>query len=155
MGAEERAMKAAKIGGGCLLAAASAFYVLAVFMFLDPLEGQGRGESLVPGLFFGSVALVPGLALFLWARGREAATRFEDMLLGYVRSHDRFTTDEMAAKVHRPPPEVEAAIVLLGNRDDLDLVFHRPDRAWMHRGRIRVEHAVVTKCPSCGAGVGS
>ncbi len=148
-------MKAAKVGGGCLLAVASAFYLLAVFMFVDPLDDQTRVESLVPGLFFGSVVLVPGLALFWWGRAREAATRFEETLLGYVRSRDRFTTDQLAKDLGRPAAQVEEQIVLLGNRDDLDLVFHRPDRTWLHRGRVRVAHAVVTKCPSCGAGVRS
>ncbi len=57
-------MKAAKWIGGALLALAAAWFLLAIFMFLDPLEGMGRAESLVPGLFFGSATLVPGLALF-------------------------------------------------------------------------------------------
>lgn len=148
-------MKAVKVGGGCLLAVASAFFLLAVFMFIDPLEGETRGESLIPGLFFGSVALVPGLALFWWGRSKEAAAHLEETLLGYVRSLDRFTTDELARKVDLSPAQVEEHIVRLGNRTDLDLAFHRPDGAWMHRGRIRVAHAVVNKCPSCGAGVGA
>ena len=51
--------------------------------------------------------------------------------------------------------EVEGLIVRLGNRDDIDLVFHRPDRSWLHRGRIDPGHNVVTQCPSCGAQVGA
>jgi hypothetical protein len=148
-------MKAAKVGGGCLLAVASAFYLLAVFMFLDPLDGETPGQSVIPGLFFGSVVVVPGLALFWWGRAREAAAEFEETLMGYIRSHDRFTTDEMAAKVGQPAIEVERLVVRLGNRDDIDLVFHRPDRTWLHRGRINVAHAVVDRCPSCGASIGS
>lgn len=154
-GGRELAMKAAKVGGGCLLAMASAFFLLAVFMFLDPLEGDTHVESLLPGLFFGSVLLVPGLALFWWGRSRESAARMEETLLGYVRSLDRFTTDELAHKVGQTPMMVERHIVRLGNRADLDLVFHRPGGAWMHRGRIHVAHAVVDRCPSCAAGVGA
>lgn len=148
-------MNKVKIGGGCLLLVAGAFYLLAAFMFLDPLEGEGRVESLVPGLFFGSVVLAPGLAAFLWGHRRERQAAFEETLLGYVRSHDRFTSEELARKVGRTEAQVEELIAQLTNRPDVDLVFHRPDRSWMHRGRIREAHAVVSKCPSCGAGVGS
>lgn len=148
-------MKAAKIGGACLLGVAVLGGLLAVFMFLDPLEGQGRVESLVPGLFFGTVALVPGLALFLWARGRERAEARVERAVGLVRSHDRFTTVELAGKLDLPFDAAEALILELAQRPDLDLLFHRPDQSWMHGARLRVKHAVVTKCPSCGAGVGS
>ncbi len=75
--------------------------------------------------------------------------------MGIVRSHDRFTTTEVSDKLELPFDAAEALILELAQRPDLDLVFHRPDQSWMHRGRLRVKHAVVTKCPSCGAGVGS
>ncbi len=147
-------MKAAKWFGALLLAGAAGVFLLAVLMCLGPLEDRTRMEALIPGLFFGSVALVPGVGLFWWGRAKEAEAEAEELLLGYVRSHDRFTSGEMATKLGRNEVEVEQSIVTLGNRSDLDLVFHRPDRAWMHRGRIKTAHAVVDKCGSCGANVG-
>ena len=52
-------MSIAKGGGGCLVLMGFAFFCLAVFMFADPLEGETRLQSLVPGLFFGAVTFFP------------------------------------------------------------------------------------------------
>jgi len=141
--------------GGCVLTIAGACYLLAAFMFLDPLEGTGRFDSLVPGLFFGSVALVPGLWLYLGARAAAREKELTERAVGLVRSHDSFTTDEFARKLGVDYAKAEEEILQVAQREDADLVFHRPDQKWMHRGRLTVKHAVVTKCPSCGAGVGA
>ncbi len=141
--------------GGCFLTIAGACYVLAIFMFLDPLEGKGRFDSLVPGLFFGSVAAIPGLWLYLAARASARQQDIDERAAGLVRTHDAFTTEEFARKLGVAYAKAEEEILQVAQRGEADLVFHRPDQTWMHRGRLTTKHAIVTKCPSCGAGVGA
>jgi len=148
-------VKFAKILGGFFLVVAGAGLMLALGMLLDPLEGATPGESVAPGLFFAGVALVPGLALTLWARAKDKAEREALRLLGFVRSSDSFTATEVAHHVGGTPAEAEEAIQVLAARADLDLVFHAPDRTWMHRARIKKKHAIVSKCGSCGGNVGA
>jgi hypothetical protein len=148
-------MKPATLGAGCLLSGAAGFFALAFFMFLDPSDGKGRLESLVPGLFFGTVVLVPGLALFIWNRNRDRKQVLEERCLGLIRTHDRFTTSELATKLGTDFVVAQGLIQTLAERTELDLVFHRPDQSWIHRKRLQVKHAIFTNCPSCGVAVGS
>jgi hypothetical protein len=71
-----------------------------------------------------------------------------------MRSFDRFTSRELADRIARSEMEVERLIARLSTRPDLDLVFHRPDRSWVHRGRIGEDHDIVDHCGNCGAHVG-
>ncbi|MEM9301062.1 MAG: hypothetical protein AAGE01_03070 [Pseudomonadota bacterium] len=140
--------------GTALLVLAAMFFVLALMMLADPLEGEGRLESLVPGLFFCAVTLIPGVVLLLSGRRKRRTGEFEQTMLGYIRSFDRFSAQELAKRIDRSELEVEQLIARLSTRPDLDLVFHRPDRTWAHRGRISEDHAIVDHCSSCGAHVG-
>lgn len=144
-----------KVLGIFFLIVAGASLVLALGMFLDPLEGASPVESLAPGLFFAGVALVPGLTLTLWARAKEQTERAAQRLLGFVRSSDAFTAIAVAQHLGGTPAEAEEAIQALAARPDLDLVFHGPDRSWMHRARIKTRHAIVSRCASCGGNVGA
>jgi hypothetical protein len=148
-------VKFAKILGGFFLVMSGASLLLAVGMYFDPLDGASPGESISPGLFFAGVSLIPGLTLTLWARAKEKAEREAQRLLGFVRSSDVFTGIEVAKHVGGTPAEAEEAIQVLAARTDVDLVFHSPDRTWMHRARIKKQHSIISKCGSCGGNVGS
>jgi|GEM_PF-2980997 len=141
--------------GGCLLLLAGGFFLLALFMFLDPLEGESRLASLVPGLFFGTVVGLPGLALTVWHRRRRADDDAHARFEGLVRSRDSFTVDELTQALGGRAADVAERLDTLAAGDDFDLVFHQPDRRWAHRGKIRVAHSIVQQCGACGAAVGS
>ena len=144
-------MKVVKGIGGCLTLLGVAGFLLAIFMFLDPLEGDTRLQSLLPGAFFGSVLFLPGVVLFLWGRARGKRAEFENQVAGMLRTHDRFSIAEMARKISRDEMQTEALVVRLARREGLDLVFHRPSREYMHRARVPEARRVVETCPSCGA----
>lgn len=94
--------------------------------------------------FFG----VPG-ALLLW-RGKALQMRTE--LAGLMRVYDRFTAAEIAKKIGIREPEADRLILRLAQEEKLDLVFHRPDRSYMHKSRIAAQNArVFDACRSCGA----
>jgi hypothetical protein len=139
-------------GGGCLTLLAMPFFCLAVFMFAAPTKGEGAVASLAPGLFFGSVLLVPGLFLYFYGRRDFRDAEFLSAVTGMVRSHDRFSVAELSRKIGRTELETEGIVArIIGADNGVDLVFHRPSREYIHRGRLTAGQRVVDKCPSCGA----
>lgn len=148
-------VKIQKATGAIFLALAAMFGFLAVFMYLDPVEGKTAFQSLIPGLFFGAVCLVPGFWLYSSAKKAQRQRDFEERLLGYVRGFDRFSSAELAEKIGHTEMEVEGHIARLSARTDIELVFHRPDRTWYHLNRVADEDDVVRNCKSCGADVGT
>lgn len=147
-------MKFAKGGGGCLVLLGICFFFLALFMFADPPDGDTRLQALVPGLFFSSVTLVPGILIFIWGFFGDRARAFEEQVAGLIRNHDRFTVGEMAKKIGKNELETEVLISRLSVRQKLDLVYHRPTREYLHRGLLDNNSQIVDRCPSCGGSVG-
>lgn len=141
--------------GTALLIVAGMFGLLAVMMVFSPVEpDDGPIESLIPGLFFGGVFLIPGMILYRSGHRKMEEQKFEKTLAGYVRSLDRFTSAELATKTGLPEMEAEQWVMRLANEPDIDLVLHRPDRTWLHRGRLADDDDVIDHCSSCGADVG-
>ncbi|MBM4362390.1 MAG: hypothetical protein FJ104_06895 [Deltaproteobacteria bacterium] len=139
-------------GGGCLTLLAIPFFCLAVMMLLDPKEGEGPAKSLAPGLFFGSVLLFPGLVLYGYGRRLGRDREFYEAVKGMVRSHDRFTVEELARKIGRTELETEGIVArIVAEENGIDLVFHRPTREYLHRARLSAGQRVVEQCASCGA----
>jgi hypothetical protein len=128
------------------------FFSLAVFMLVDPHEGDSAAQSLAPGLFFGSVFLLPGLAMFFVGRRARREQEFIDGVTGMIRSHDRFSVGELAAKIGRTELETESLVSrVVADDNGIDLVFHRPTREYIHRGRLAADGRVVDRCSACGA----
>jgi hypothetical protein len=140
-------------GGGCLTILAGMWFCLALFMWMAPNKPTDTAaESLAPGLFFGSVCLVPGLALFVYGRRARLDAEFVEAVTGMIRSHDRFTVEDLARKIGRTELETQAVIArIVASSRGIDLVFHRPTREYIHRQRLGQGQRVVEACPSCGA----
>lgn len=148
-------MPFSKKAGGCLILVGLPFLLLAVFMVATPKPGQKPMESLAPGLFFGSVALVPGAILFVAGSRAQKEREFLDGVAGLIRSHDSFQIGEMAIKIGRTELETEAIVHRIDfHAKDIELVFHRPTRSYMHRARMQRGSLLVERCPACGAPTG-
>lgn len=138
--------------GGCLTLLAVPFFCLAVFMVVDPKEGEGVGKSLAPGMFFGSVLLFPGLLLYAHGRKVHREREFMEAVTAMIRSHDRFTVAELSQKIGRTELETEGIVARVSaGGGGIDLVFHRPSREYIHRARLSAGQRVVEAYPSCGA----
>ncbi|HEX3595507.1 MAG TPA: hypothetical protein VHU80_10405 [Polyangiaceae bacterium] len=138
--------------GGCLTLIAMPFFPLAVFMYMDPVKGDTPTQSLVPGLFFGTAFVIPGLLLFVYGRRARLESEFFEAVTGMVRSYDRFTVAELAQKIGRTELETEGVVArIIAANNGVDLVFHRPSRSYIHRSRLAAGQHVVDRCPSCGA----
>src|SRR5882724_840951 len=145
-------MNSMQKAGGCLTLIALPFFPLAVFMVADPKKGETTMQSAAPGLFFGTAFLFPGLALFLYGRRVRRDNEFLEAVTGMVRSHDRFTVADLANKIGRTELETEGIVArIIVAHNGVDLVFHRPSRTYMHRGRLAAGQHVIDRCPSCGA----
>jgi hypothetical protein len=145
-----------KKAGGCLVLAALPFVLLAVFMALSPLEPDDTlTESLTPGLFFASVLFVPGMVLYVVGKRAQKEQEFLQAVTGMMRSHDAFTAAELALRIGRSELETEQLIHRIDERTpDLDLVFHRASRRYIHRTRLEAGAYVVERCGRCGAPTG-
>jgi hypothetical protein len=131
---------------------AAPFLCLAVFMVVDPEEGDTFEQSLAPGMFLGSVFLVPGVALLLYGRRSQRDRDFVQAVTGMIRSHDRFRVAELATKIGRTELETEGLVArVIASGQGIDLVFHRPTREYVHRARLNAGERVIERCASCGA----
>jgi len=110
-------------------------------------SSTNKSDTIFGFFLFAAFFGLPG-ALLLW-RGRAMEKRVE--LAGFLRTHDRFTADEIAQKFGINPLETEKLILRLAQEEKLDVVFHRADRSYMQRNRIAVGARVLDVCPSCGA----
>lgn len=138
--------------GGCLTLLALPFLCLAVFMLLDPKDGATPLQSLIPGLFFGSVLLAPGLALYLFGRRTRKDREFLAAVTSMVRTTDRFTTADLARRIGRTELETEGLVGrIMAEQNGIDLVFHRSTREYLHRNRLAHGERLVERCASCGA----
>ena len=138
--------------GGCLTLLALPFLCLAVFMVVDPKDGASTAQSLAPGLFFGSVLLVLGLALYLFGRRARKDREFIGAVTSMVRTTDRFTVQDLARRIGRTELETEGLVGrIMAEQNGIDLVFHRSTREYLHRARLARGEQLVEHCTSCGA----
>jgi len=142
-------------GGGCLILMGIPCLCLAVLMWLAPSKGdetKSAMQNLAPGLFFGSVVLFPGIVLFLYGRRVSKDEEFLGAVTAMIRSHDRFTVEDLARKIGRNELETEGLVAkVIAASNGIDLAFHRPTREYIHRQRLAQGQRVVEACPSCGA----
>jgi ribosomal protein S27E len=138
--------------GGCLTLLALPFLCLAIFMAVDPKKDATTVQSLAPGLFFGSVLLAPGLALYLFGRRARKDQEFLAAVTGMVRTTDRFTVQDLSRRIGRTELETEGLVArIIAAQNGIDLVFRRATREYMHRARLARGERIVEQCPSCGA----
>src|SRR5688572_15252364 len=113
-------VKVLKAGGWALLALTAMSFLGALLVLATDQDTKAMAGFLMIASFFG----VPG-GLMLWRGtliGREQ--KFREELGGYMRTHDRFTAKEMAAKIGKSEMETESLIARIANEQKVDLVFH-------------------------------
>jgi hypothetical protein len=128
---------------------------LALLMWLAPSkddEKKTAAQNLAPGLFFASVVLLPGIALFSYGRRVRRDEEFLGAVTAMIRSHDRFSIEDLSRKIGRNELETEALVAkVIAASNGIDLAFHRPSREYIHRQRLAQGQRLVESCPSCGA----
>ena len=126
----------------------------AICLFCVPLvlfDDKSEQDVVLGFLMMTAIFGFPGAIALYQTKKAERAREFRSQLVGYLRTHDRFTVEEMARKIGKTEMETDQLIARIVDEEKLDLVFHRPDRTYMHRNRVASGARVLEKCGSCGA----
>lgn len=130
--------------------------VLAALTFVCTPLAAVDNEPGVAATFgvLGTIFLIPG-ALLMW-KGiqRQREDQAQEMMVAFVRSHDAFSIDELAAFVNKSPAEAKVMLSRDIAKFRLPLVMHRVSGQWMRLDRIQKQAQVAERCQSCGASIG-
>ncbi|MCK6552337.1 hypothetical protein L6R52_41285 [Myxococcota bacterium] len=140
-----------KFTGWMLTIFGGLFVFFSILTLFDSKEDDR--DATVGLIMIGALLGVPGGALLIRGKNAQRARELRERFVGFARTHDQFSVAEMAQKIGETELETERLVAEAVTRGELDVVFHRPDRTYLHRNRIRREFKVITKCGSCGAGL--
>ena len=142
-----------KIAGVLLLIPAAVFLIALPFAFFDAdPDGQGAIAGLIMlGAMFG----IPGWLLFRGGAKRAEAAELETQMVGFVRSRDAFSIDELAAHIGKTPAEAQTLLHRDIARYHLPLVLHTQSGRYLRLDRLSRRVQVAERCQSCGGSLGS
>lgn len=133
-----------------LLVPAVLFALMIPFMLLDGDRSAAAGGVLLAGLLG-----APGFLLRRSAINKDRERVLQEQMVGFVRTHDAFSIDELAAHLGKTPAEAQTLL----NRDiaryRLPLVMHRASGRYLRLDRLSTAAQVAEKCQSCGASIGN
>jgi hypothetical protein len=133
-----------------LLVPAVLFALMIPFELIDGDQKGAMGGVFLTGLLGG-----PGYLLRRAALSKARERVLQEQMIGFVRTHDAFTIDELATHIGTTPAEAQTLL----NRDiaryQLPLVMHRASGRYMRLDRLSTAAQVAEKCQSCGASIGN
>lgn len=133
-----------------LLVPAVLFAVMIPFMLID-----GDPDAAMGGVLFVGLLGVPGFLIRRAAITRQRESELREQMVGFVRTHDAFAINELAAHIGKTPGEAQALL----NRDiaryRLPLVMHRASGRYLRLDRLSTAAQVAEKCQSCGGSLGN
>jgi hypothetical protein len=142
--------KAPKTVSLILLVPAGLFAIMIPLMLID-----GDRDAAFGGIILALGLGVPGLLKLRSALAQERDSAIQEQMIGFVRTHDAFSINELAAHIGKTPGDAQALL----NRDiaryRLPLVWHRASGRYLRLDRISAAAQVAEKCQSCGASLGS
>ncbi|MFO7566796.1 MAG: hypothetical protein R6X02_29405 [Enhygromyxa sp.] len=126
--------------------------LMALFLPFAIIEGA---YDAIPGLilFVGTFG-APGWLLRRAGLTRERESELQARMVAFVRTHDAFSTNELAAHVGKTPGEAQALLDRDIARYHLPLVMHRASGRYLRLDRLSRTAQVAERCQSCGASIG-
>jgi hypothetical protein len=133
-----------------LLVPAALFAVMIPFMLIDGEPDAAMGAVVIIGLLG-----VPGFLLRRSAIAKQRESELQEQMVGFVRTHDTFSINELATHIGKTPAEAQTLL----NRDiaryRLPLVMHRATGRYMRLDRLSTAAQVAETCQSCGGSLGN
>jgi len=127
-------------------------FLLAILVLFDEEEGKTNTDAFFGFMMFAFVLLGPGLVMLWKNKKAEKKDKLDSILMGFLRTYDRFNISEIAKKMNKSEANAEKIIFdFITRKKEIDLVYHRPSRQYMHRHIVKENHKVFTKCGNCGA----
>jgi hypothetical protein len=143
--------KLLKVLGILLLAFGGLWLIMIPFAALDAEHRDAVPGLIFIGLFFG----VPGGLMLRSGTQRQREHELQEQMVGFVRTHDAFSLDELAAHIGVPPARAQTLL----NRDiaryRLPLVMHRASGRYLRLDRLSRAARVAERCHSCGGSLGT
>jgi hypothetical protein len=127
--------------------------LLLIMLPIAMIEGEW---DVVGGLVF-LVGLfgAPGGLLLRSGILRQRSTVLQAQMVAFVRTHDAFSINELAAHIHRSPAEAQRLLDLDIARYRLPLVMHRASGRYLRLDRLSRAAQVAERCQSCGGSLGT
>lgn len=133
-----------------LLVPAGLFALVIPLALLDNAPDAAFG-----GVFMAALLGVPGVLTRRAAVARERELALQEQMVGFVRTHDSFSINELAAHIGKTPGEAQTLL----NRDiaryRLPLVMHRASGRYLRLDRLSTAAQVAEQCQTCGGSLGN
>lgn len=126
-----------------------------LFLLLSPVPALDENNtSATAGLIlFGGLLAGPGALLLRAGTLRQREEALQDQMVGFVRSHESFSLEELAAHLGKPPAEAQTLLHRDIAKYQLPLVMHRATRRYMRLDRLQRAAQVAERCQSCGGSI--
>lgn len=116
---------------------------------------QGNGSAAAGLVFFAGMFGGPGGLLLRAGLARQRDTALQEQMIGFVRSRDAFSIDELAAHIRKPAGEAQQRLTADIARYHLPLVMHRASGRYLRLDRLAPSAQVAEFCQSCGGSLGN
>lgn len=136
--------------GWILLVPAGLLVIMVPFALFDGSHDAVAGFILLIGLFG-----APGFLLHRAGRSRERESDLQVQMVAFVRTHDAFSIQELAARIGKTPAEAQTLLDRDIARHHLPLVMHRASGRYLRLDRLSKAAKVAEQCQSCGAAIGN
>jgi hypothetical protein len=126
-----------------------------VLVIMFPIALIDGAWEAVPGLImFVGLLGVPGFLLRRAGLEGQRVSELQTQMVAYVRTHDAFSINELAAHIGKTPAEAQLLLDRDIARYHLPLVMHRASGRYLRLDRISRAAQVAERCQSCGASIG-
>jgi len=136
--------------GWLVLVPAAEFAIMIPFAAFEVEHSAATGLVLVVAMLG-----IPGGLLLRSGLARQREQHLQEQMVAFVRTHDAFSIDELAAQIGKTPAEAQTLL----NRDiaryRLPLVMHRASGRYLRLDRLSTAAQVAERCQSCGASLGN
>jgi predicted RNA-binding Zn-ribbon protein involved in translation (DUF1610 family) len=139
-----------KLLGWVLLVPGGLLLLMTPVVLFDADAGENATAGVIMlAAMFGA----PGGLLLRAGITRQRESSLQDQLVGFVRSHESFSLEELGAHLGKTPAEAQTMLHRDIAKYQLPLIMHRASRRYMRLDRLSRAGQVADRCQSCGGAI--